>query len=152
MAFGSGSTALIIFSGVPFAFIGGVAALVIRSIPLSISAAIGFIALSGIAALNGVVLISFIRSLQKDGVETKEAVIRGANTRLRAVLMTALTDALGFIPMALSVGAGAEVQKPLATVVIGGVISSTILTLLVLPVLYNSFPQNLSSRKTKTTD
>ncbi|MFT7637537.1 MAG: cobalt-zinc-cadmium resistance protein CzcA, partial [Candidatus Omnitrophota bacterium] len=143
MAFNSARTALIIFSGVPFAFVGGIAALMIRGIPLSISAGIGFIALSGIAVLNGVVLISFIRKLQNDGLGLQDAIINGANTRLRAVLMTALTDALGFIPMALSAGAGAEVQRPLATVVIGGVISSTILTLLVLPVLYRYFPENV---------
>ncbi len=144
MAFNSARTALIIFSGVPFAFVGGIAALMIRGIPLSISAGVGFIALSGIAVLNGVVLISFIRKLQGDGLGVKDAIINGANTRLRAVLMTALTDALGFIPMAMSMGAGAEVQRPLATVVIGGVISSTILTLLVLPVLYTYFPERLS--------
>lgn len=146
MAFNSARTAFIIFSGVPFAFVGGIAALMIRGIPLSISAGVGFIALSGIAVLNGVVLISFIRKLQNDGLELKDAIIDGANTRLRAVLMTALTDALGFIPMAMSMGAGAEVQRPLATVVIGGVVSSTILTLLVLPVLYTYFPEKFSLR------
>ncbi len=126
----------IVFSGVPLALTGGIFALLIRDIPLSISAGVGFIALSGVAVLNGVVMVSFIRSLRAEGRPADEAVREGALTRLRAVLMTALVASLGFIPMAFNVGAGAEVQRPLATVVIGGVISSTILTLIVLPALY----------------
>jgi cobalt-zinc-cadmium resistance protein CzcA len=126
----------IVFSGVPLALTGGVLALVLRGLPLSISAGVGFIALSGVAVLNGVVMLSFIRSLRAEGRTLDEAIREGALTRLRPVLMTALVASLGFIPMALNVGAGAEVQRPLATVVIGGIISSTILTLLVLPALY----------------
>jgi cobalt-zinc-cadmium resistance protein CzcA len=127
----------IVFSGVPLALTGGVAALAMRDLPLSISAAVGFIALSGVAVLNGVVMVSFIRSLIAEGKPLGEAIREGALTRLRPVLMTALVASLGFVPMALNVGAGAEVQRPLATVVIGGIISSTILTLLVLPALYS---------------
>lgn len=127
----------IVFSGVPLALTGGVAALAMRGLPLSISAAVGFIALSGVAVLNGVVMVSFIRSLIAEGRPLGEAIREGALTRLRPVLMTALVASLGFVPMALNVGAGAEVQRPLATVVIGGIISSTILTLLVLPALYS---------------
>tara|TARA_R110002110_G_scaffold195770_1_gene405453 strand:- start:65811 stop:68954 length:3144 start_codon:yes stop_codon:yes gene_type:complete len=140
MAFNSIRAALVIFSGVPLALTGGIAALIIRDIPLSISAGVGFIALSGVAVLNGVVLISFIRELQAKGRKLDEAIIDGALTRLRPVLMTALVASLGFVPMAFNVGAGSEVQRPLATVVIGGIISSTILTLLVLPALYRFFP------------
>ena len=127
---------LLVFTGIPFALAGGVAALWMRGIPLSISAAVGFIALSGVAVLNGLVLISFIRSLRQDGVPLMDAVRQGALARLRPVLMTALVASLGFVPMALAVGTGAEVQRPLATVVIGGVLSSTVLTLLLLPILY----------------
>ena len=127
---------LLVFTGIPFALAGGVAALWARGIPLSISAAVGFIALSGVAVLNGLVLISFIRSLRQDGMALPDAVRQGALARLRPVLMTALVASLGFVPMALAVGTGAEVQRPLATVVIGGVLSSTVLTLLLLPVLY----------------
>ncbi|QTN20888.1 CusA/CzcA family heavy metal efflux RND transporter [Brevundimonas sp. AJA228-03] len=127
----------IVFSGVPLALTGGVAALAMRGLPLSISAAVGFIALSGVAVLNGVVMVSFIRTLIAEGRPLGEAIREGALTRLRPVLMTALVASLGFVPMALNVGAGAEVQRPLATVVIGGIISSTILTLLVLPALYS---------------
>ena len=134
--FGSTKDALIVFSGVPLALTGGVLALWLRDIPLSISAGVGFIALSGVAVLNGVVMVSFIRHLLEEGKPLMEAVTEGAATRLRPVLMTALVASLGFVPMALNVGAGSEVQRPLATVVIGGIISSTILTLLVLPVLY----------------
>ena len=115
---------------------GGVAALMIRDLPLSISAGVGFIALSGVAVLNGVVMLTFIRSLRDRGMTLDEAIREGALARLRPVLMTALVASLGFIPMAFNVGAGAEVQRPLATVVIGGIISSTALTLLVLPALY----------------
>lgn len=136
MAFGSGRDALLIFSGVPLALTGGVLALWLRDIPLSITAGVGFIALSGVAVLNGVVMVSFIKTLREQGVKLDEAVREGALTRLRPVLMTALVASLGFVPMALNTGAGSEVQRPLATVVIGGIISSTILTLLVLPALY----------------
>jgi heavy metal efflux system protein len=136
MAFGSARDALVVFSGVPLALTGGVAALALRGMPLSISAGVGFIALSGVAVLNGLVMISFIRSLHARGVPTDAAIFEGALGRLRPVLMTALVASLGFLPMALNVGAGAEVQRPLATVVIGGILSSTLLTLIVLPVLY----------------
>jgi cobalt-zinc-cadmium resistance protein CzcA len=136
MAFASARDASIVFSGVPLALTGGVAALVLRDIPFSISAGVGFIALSGIAVLNGVVMISFIRTLREQGRPLEAAIREGAMVRLRPVLMTALVASLGFVPMALNVGAGAEVQRPLATVVIGGILSSTLLTLLVLPALY----------------
>ncbi|WP_043769180.1 efflux RND transporter permease subunit [Algiphilus aromaticivorans] len=135
-AFGSLRDALLVFTGVPLALTGGVAALWLRDMPLSISAAVGFIALSGIAVLNGVVMLSFIRQRYHEGEPLQEAIIEGALTRLRPVLMTALVASLGFVPMALNVGTGAEVQRPLATVVIGGILSSTLLTLLVLPALY----------------
>jgi cobalt-zinc-cadmium resistance protein CzcA len=128
--------ALVVFSGVPLALTGGIIALMARGMPLSISAGVGFIALSGVAVLNGVVMLTFIRSLRERGQSIDEAIRDGALTRLRPVLMTALVASLGFIPMAFNVGAGAEVQRPLATVVIGGIISSTFLTLLVLPALY----------------
>ncbi len=141
LAFGSMRDALLIFSGVPLALTGGVAALILRDIPFSISAGVGFIALSGIAVLNGLVMISFIRNLHAEGKALNEAIIEGALTRLRPVLMTALVAALGFIPMALNTGIGSEVQRPLATVVIGGIASSTLLTLLVLPALYSLFGQ-----------
>jgi cobalt-zinc-cadmium resistance protein CzcA len=139
MAFGSGRAAALIFSGVPLALTGGILALWLRDIPLSISAGVGFIALSGVAVLNGVVMVSFIRGLRDQGMKIDEAIIEGALTRLRPILMTALVASLGFVPMALNVGAGSEVQRPLATVVIGGIISSTFLTLLVLPALYRLF-------------
>jgi len=126
----------IVFSGVPLALTGGVAALLLRGMPLSISAGVGFIALSGVAVLNGLVMLSFIRQLRADGMGLDPAIREGALTRLRPVLMTALVASLGFVPMAFNVGAGAEVQRPLATVVIGGIISSTMLTLFVLPALY----------------
>ncbi len=147
MAFNSARAALLIFSGVPLALTGGIAALWLRDIPLSISAGVGFIALSGVAVLNGVVMLSFIRDLEQQGKPLQEAIIEGALTRLRPVLMTALVASLGFVPMALNTGAGAEVQRPLATVVIGGIISSTILTLLVLPALYKWFPSRLNLRR-----
>ncbi len=134
--FGSAKDAAIVFSGVPFALTGGVAALALRDIPMSISAGIGFIALSGVAVLNGVVMLSFIKDLRERGMDLDAAIREGALTRLRPVLMTALVASLGFVPMALNVGAGSEVQRPLASVVIGGIISSTILTLIVLPALY----------------
>ena len=136
MAFGSGKIALLIFTGVPLALTGGIASLWLRDIPLSISAGVGFIALSGVAVLNGVVMISFIRNLQNQGMSFDDALIQGALTRIRPILMTALVASLGFVPMALNTGAGSEVQRPLATVVIGGIISSTILTLLLLPTIY----------------
>lgn len=136
LAFGSTRDALVIFSGVPLALTGGVLALWLRDIPLSISAGVGFIALSGIAVLNGLVMIGFIRSLQEQGRSLVDAVHEGAVTRLRPVLMTALVAALGFVPMAFNTGIGSEVQRPLATVVIGGILTSTVLTLLVLPALY----------------
>lgn len=136
MALGSFKDAVIIFSGVPLALTGGIAALLMRDIPFSISAGVGFIALSGVAVLNGLVLVSFIRQLIEDGGPIEESIIEGALTRLRPVLMTALVAALGFVPMALNTGIGSEVQRPLATVVIGGILSSTLLTLLVLPALY----------------
>ena len=135
-AFGSIKDAAIVFSGVPLALTGGVLALAARGIPLSISAGVGFIALSGVAVLNGLVMISFVRSLREGGLPLADAVREGALGRLRPVLMTALVASLGFVPMAFNVGAGSEVQRPLATVVIGGIVSSTLLTLLVLPVLY----------------
>ena len=134
--FRSARDSAIVFSGVPLALTGGVAALLIRGMPLSISAGVGFIALSGVAVLNGVVMLSFIRQLRETGNSLEDAIREGALTRLRPVLMTALVASLGFVPMAFNVGAGAEVQRPLATVVIGGIISSTLLTLLVLPALY----------------
>jgi cobalt-zinc-cadmium resistance protein CzcA len=136
IALGSFRDAIVIFSGVPLALTGGVAALALRGIPLSISAAVGFIALSGIAVLNGLVMVSFIRDLRGRGRALDEAIRDGAMTRLRPVLMTALVASLGFVPMALNTGIGSEVQRPLATVVIGGIVSSTLLTLLVLPALY----------------
>ncbi|XMG41254.1 CusA/CzcA family heavy metal efflux RND transporter [Sphingopyxis sp. J-6] len=134
--FRSWKDAAVVFSGVPLALTGGVAALLIRGMPLSISAGVGFIALSGVAVLNGVVMLSFIRQLRESGTGLDDAIREGALTRLRPVLMTALVASLGFVPMAFNVGAGAEVQRPLATVVIGGIVSSTILTLLILPALY----------------
>jgi cobalt-zinc-cadmium resistance protein CzcA len=127
---------LLVFTGIPFALTGGVAALALRGIPLSISAAIGFIALSGVAVLNGLVMIAAIRSLRAQGMALAPAIAEGASSRLRPVLMTALVASLGFVPMAIATGTGAEVQRPLATVVIGGILSSTALTLLVLPLLY----------------
>ncbi|OAE97374.1 cation transporter [Bradyrhizobium centrolobii] len=139
MSMGSAADALLVFSGVPLALTGGVAALLLRGIPLSISAGVGFIALSGVAVLNGLVIIAFIERLRREGRSVADAVREGALTRLRPVLMTALVASLGFVPMALATGAGAEVQRPLATVVIGGIISSTVLTLLVLPALYVLF-------------
>lgn len=134
--FGNVRDGLIVFTGIPFALTGGIAALWLRGIPLSISAAIGFIALCGVAVLNGLVMIAYIRSLREQGMGLDQAVTEGALTRLRPVLMTALVASLGFVPMAIATGTGAEVQRPLATVVIGGIVSSTMLTLLVLPLLY----------------
>jgi cobalt-zinc-cadmium resistance protein CzcA len=136
VALGSTLDAAVIFSGVPLALTGGVAALLLRGIPFSISAAVGFVALSGIAVLNGLVMVAFIRDLLAHGRSLDESIIEGALTRLRPVLTTALVASLGFVPMALNTGIGSEVQRPLATVVIGGIISSTLLTLVVLPALY----------------
>ena len=135
-AFSSMRDTLIIFTGVPLALTGGIIALTLRDMPLSISAGVGFIALSGVAVLNGVVMLSFIKELRESGLELAQAVWQGASQRLRPVLMTALVASLGFVPMAFNTGTGAEVQRPLATVVIGGIISSTLLTLIVLPTLY----------------
>ena len=140
-AFGSAKDAALVFSAVPLALTGGIAALWLRDIPFSISAGVGFIALSGVAVLNGVVMVSFIRRLRSNGIPLEEAITSGALSRLRPVLMTALVASLGFVPMALNVGTGSEVQRPLATVVIGGIISATVLTLLVLPALYRMFHQ-----------
>ena len=150
MAFGSAKDAAIVFSGVPLALTGGVIALAMRGIPLSISAGVGFIALSGVAVLNGLVMIAFIRKLREDGDFLDNAITDGALGRLRPVLMTALVASLGFLPMALNVGAGSEVQRPLATVVIGGIVSSTILTLLVLPALYRWLHQQGELSRSKT--
>jgi cobalt-zinc-cadmium resistance protein CzcA len=136
MMFNNLKDGLLVFTGIPFALTGGVMALWLRDIPLSISAGVGFIALSGVAVLNGLVMIAFIRNLREEGRTLSDAINEGALTRLRPVLMTALVASLGFIPMALATGTGAEVQRPLATVVIGGILSSTILTLLILPALY----------------
>jgi len=137
--FGNVKDGLLVFTGIPFALTGGILALWLRGLPLSISAAVGFIALCGVAVLNGLVMLSFIRTLRDEGKTLDEAVWEGALTRLRPVLMTALVASLGFVPMAIATGTGAEVQRPLATVVIGGILSSTALTLLVLPVLYRLF-------------
>jgi cobalt-zinc-cadmium resistance protein CzcA len=138
-ALGSAKQALLVFSGVPLAISGGIFTLVLAGMPFSIPAAVGFIALSGIAVLNGLVMVTYINQLVAEGVERREAIVQGALTRLRPVLMTALVASLGFVPMALAHGTGAEVQKPLAMVVIGGLISATALTLLVLPALYKVF-------------
>jgi cobalt-zinc-cadmium resistance protein CzcA len=147
MAFGSGKDAFVVFSGVPLALTGGVAALLLRDIPFSISAGVGFIALSGVAVLNGLVMISFISKLREEGDMLEDAIIDGALGRLRPVLMTALVASLGFVPMAFNVGAGSEVQRPLATVVIGGIISSTLLTLVVLPALYRLMHREVATNK-----
>ena len=150
LALNSFKDAMIIFTGVPLALTGGIAALLLRDIPFSISAAVGFIALSGIAILNGLVMVSFIRELRKAGVELNMAIFDGALTRLRPVLTTALVASLGFIPMALNTGIGSEVQRPLATVVIGGIISSTLLTLFVIPALYRILHKEKESLLTDT--
>jgi len=134
--FGSARDAAMVFTGVPLALTGGIFALWLRGIPFSISAAVGFIALSGVAVLNGLVLVTTINTMRQEGTRLAEAIRQGALVRLRPVLMTAMVAALGFVPMALATGAGAEVQRPLATVVIGGILSSTLLTLVVLPALY----------------
>lgn len=141
--FGSIKQALLIYTGIPFAIVGGVVALALRGMPFSISAGVGFIALFGVAVLNGVVMVSFINHLREEGKSVLQAVNEGAMTRLRPVLMTALVASLGFIPMAIATSAGAEVQRPLATVVIGGLITSTLLTLLILPTLYAWFEKDV---------
>jgi heavy metal efflux system protein len=148
-ALGSAKYALMVFTGVPLALTGGLAGLWLRDIPFSISAAVGFIALSGVAVLNGLVMITFINKLRDEGVGIEEAILKGAITRLRPVLMTALVASLGFVPMAIASGTGAEVQRPLATVVIGGLVSSTVLTLLVLPALYGLVENWSTSRKSR---
>ena len=127
------------FTGVPLALTGGIVSLWLRDMPFSIAAAVGFIALSGVAVLNGLVMITYINQLRLHGTPRDEAIVQGAMTRLRPVLMTALVASLGFVPMALATGTGAEVQRPLATVVIGGLVTSTLLTLVVLPGLYRIF-------------
>ncbi len=137
--FGSVKQALLIYTGIPFAIGGGIFALALRGMPFSSSAGVGFIALFGVAVLNGVVMVSYINHLRDEGKSVKDAVREGAMTRLRPVLMTALVASLGFIPMALATSPGAEVQCPLATVVIGGLVTSTLLTLLILPTLYGWF-------------
>jgi cobalt-zinc-cadmium resistance protein CzcA len=147
--FGSAKQALMIYTGIPFAIVGGVVALALRGMPFSISAGVGFIALFGVAVLNGVVMISFINHLREEGKSVIEAVNEGSMTRLRPVLMTALVASLGFIPMALATSAGAEVQRPLATVVIGGLITSTLLTLLILPTLYAWFEKDVEGEFTE---
>jgi len=147
--FGSAKQALMIYTGIPFAIVGGVVALALRGMPFSISAGVGFIALFGVAVLNGVVMVSFINHLREEGKSVVDAVNEGAMTRLRPVLMTALVASLGFIPMALATSAGAEVQRPLATVVIGGLITSTLLTLLILPTLYAWFEKDVEGEFTE---
>ncbi len=131
--------AILVFSGIPLAVVGGVFTLLLRGMPFSISAGVGFIALFGVAVLNGVVMVTYINQLRQAGQPLRQAIREGALTRLRPVLMTALVASLGFIPMAVSTSAGAEVQRPLATVVIGGLVTSTVRTLLVLPLLYELF-------------
>jgi heavy metal efflux system protein len=151
-ALGSARDALLVFSAVPLALTGGVAALWLRDITFSVSAAVGFIALSGVAVLNGLVMLSFMRQLMLEGMARNDAIRLGALTRLRPVIITALVASLGFVPMALATGTGAEVQKPLATVVIGGLISATLLTLFVLPALYSRFAPETASEKEESTD
>jgi cobalt-zinc-cadmium resistance protein CzcA len=151
MAFNSAKDAALVFTGIPLALTGGVAALALRGLPLSISAAVGFIALSGVAVLNGVVMLSIIGDLRAQGVALDHAIVDGAVRRLRPVLMTALVASLGFVPMAFNVGTGAEVQRPLATVVIGGIISSTLLTLVVLPALYRLVYRETSNHRADST-
>ena len=150
--FGAMRPALLIFLNVPLALSGGILALWLRGLPLSISAIIGFIALFGIAVLNAVVLVSHIRRLEAEGASTGEAVVQGAMDRLRPVLMTALVASLGFLPMALATSMGAEVQRPLATVVIGGLLTSTALTLLVIPALYPYWVRDETMRPRPLTD
>ncbi|MBC7797782.1 MAG: efflux RND transporter permease subunit [Pyrinomonadaceae bacterium] len=150
--FNSIKQAALIYTGIPFAIVGGVIALALRGMPFSISAGVGFIALFGVAVLNGVVMVSFINQLRDEGRKLAVAVREGAETRLRPVLMTALVASLGFIPMAIATSAGAEVQRPLATVVIGGLITSTLLTLLILPMLYAWFEKDIEVEFTDETE
>ena len=145
--FNAAVPALLIYVNIPIAATGGIVALFLRGMPFSISAGVGFIALFGIAVLNGVVMVSYINELRRQGQPLERAVREGGMTRLRPVLMTALVASLGFIPMAISQGAGAEVQRPLATVVIGGLITATLLTLLVLPLLYLMFERKNAGRE-----
>jgi len=145
--FGSALDAALVFSGVPLALTGGIAALALRGIPLSISAGVGFITLSGVAVLTGVVMVTYIRGLRHGDAGLEEAIMEGALTRLRPILMIALVASLGFLPMALNTGTGAEVQRPLATVVIGGILSATVLTLVVLPALYRIFHHRYATAK-----
>jgi cobalt-zinc-cadmium resistance protein CzcA len=144
--FGRIRQAALVILNVPFALVGGIAALWLRHLTLNLSASVGFIALFGVAVLNGVVMIAAINQLRQEGLGLRQAVLYGAETRLKPVLMTALVAALGFVPMALSHGAGAEVQRPLATVVIGGVITSTLLTLIVLPTVYEMIERRAALR------
>ncbi|MCC6650502.1 MAG: CusA/CzcA family heavy metal efflux RND transporter [Candidatus Eisenbacteria bacterium] len=150
VTFGSVQQALLVFTGVPLALTGGIVALAVRGLPLSISAGVGFIALSGVAVLNGLVMVSFINGLRERGMPLDEAIREGSMTRLRPVLMTALVASLGFVPMALAHGTGAEVQRPLATVVIGGILSSTLLTLIVIPILYHRFAARSETKRAVT--
>jgi cobalt-zinc-cadmium resistance protein CzcA len=151
-ALGSARDALLVFSAVPLALTGGVLALWARGMPFSVSAAVGFIALSGVAVLNGLVMLSFIKSLVRNGISPLPAIEQGALTRFRPVVMTALVASMGFVPMALATGTGAEVQKPLATVVIGGLISATLLTLMVLPALYARYGRAVVAPKADSRD
>jgi cobalt-zinc-cadmium resistance protein CzcA len=137
---------VLIFSCIPFALVGGVIGLIANGLPFSISAGVGFIALSGIAVLNGVVLVNYFNQLKNQGKTGKDLVMQGTLVRLRPVLMTALVAIFGFLPMMLSTGIGAEVQRPLASVVIGGIVSSTLLTLIVLPILYSIFEKRFNGR------
>ena len=146
LGFGSTRPALLVLSHVPFAAVGGAIALTLRGMPLSISALIGFIALSGIAVLNGVVLVSRVRELEADGIPGDRAIVMAAGERLRPVMTTALVAALGFVPMMLATGTGAEVQRPLATVVVGGLVTSTTVTLLVLPTIYAALARRKNRR------
>ncbi len=150
LAFGSIRQALLVYTGIPLAVTGGVLSLWLRGMPFSITAAIGFIALSGVAVLNGLVMISYFNQLREQGLSVLEAVIEGSLTRLRPVLMTALVASFGFVPMAIATGTGAEVQRPLATVVIGGILSSTFLTLIILPILYAWFERQQRPTKKRT--
>ncbi len=149
-SFNSVKYALLVFSGVPLGMTGGIVALWLRSMPFSISAAVGFIALSGVAVLNGLVMVSFINTLRKEGKNVHDAIVEGALTRLRPVLMTALVASLGFVPMALATGTGSEVQRPIATVVIGGLVSATVLTLLVIPAIYSLFNREEDSKSAQS--
>ena len=149
MAFGSLRQALLIYTGIPLAVTGGIFALWLRGMPFSISAGVGFIALSGVAVLNGLMMVSYYNQLRETGKSLLDSIREGSLTRLRPVMMTAMVASLGFLPMALGSGAGAEVQRPLATVVIGGIISSTFLTLVVLPILYQVVESRFGTRKSK---